>query len=117
MFDPLYTNIPFKVGQSSIHGADCLGLVILHLRNQGFRCLWEPTIQRGKANYEYFKAKMEENGAMLDASGDIFLQRFIPYGHMGLVIGEKYVYQSNITLKTEVEDIPGNGYIYKYFGE
>lgn len=117
MFDYKNTSIPFKVGQSSLYGADCLGLIILYLKSQGYKCEWESKIKRGFATYEYFKEKLEENNAILDPSGNIFLHRFVGSAHIGLIIDKHYVYQSNITLKTEYSDIPKNGYRYKYLGD
>lgn len=117
MFDYRNTNIPFKVGQSTIYGADCVGLGILYLRNKGFKCDWEKELTRGLGSFSYYKQCFDSYNFKLDPNGDCFLQRFIASAHIGIIIDNVYVYQSNITLRTEYSDIPRNGYRYSYLGD
>jgi hypothetical protein len=117
MFDYRNTKIPFKVGQSDIYGADCVGLGILYLRSQGYRCEWENELKRGLGRYDYYKSCFDAYNFKRDPKGDIILIRFIKSAHIGLVFDDVCIYQSNLTLKTEYGEIPKNGYRYSYLGD
>lgn len=47
-------NPRFKFGESTRHFCDCAGLVILWLRENGYRCSWEKEIKRVPTKYEDF---------------------------------------------------------------
>jgi hypothetical protein len=116
MFDFKNTSIPFVLVQSSVYGCDCIGLGIIYLKSQGFLCSWEKNVIRKIHTYDVFKQYMDKCGFIKDIDGDFFLERSFKSGHIGIIINNSYVFQSNITLKTEYRDIPKNGYRYKYTG-
>jgi hypothetical protein len=117
MFDYKNTKIPFRVGQSTVYGADCVGLGILYLKSKGFKCEWESELVRGIGKYDYYKSCFDKYGFVRDPEGDIFLQRFMKNAHIGVILENMYVYQSNITMTTEYLEIPKNGYRYSYLGD
>jgi hypothetical protein len=116
-FDINNTRIPFKTGQSNIYGADCVGLVILYLRMNGFKCEWEKDLVKKTSGYDLFKTELEKNNFVKNKEGNIVLQRFIGLGHIGLCIDNKFVFQDNISRFTKFTDLPTNIYRYEYLGD
>jgi hypothetical protein len=98
-FDLNNINPRFKLGATSREFCDCIGLVILYLRDQDFECNWERFVKREITKWEDFNSQMLDNGFLTDGvslpSTDY---KFIVWreedgtGHIGVVF-KGFIYQ------------------------
>ena len=95
-------NPRFKLGATSTEFCDCLGLVILYLKNKGFDCIWEKDIKREITKWEDFNLQMTTNGFISEEDRPLGIPReatcFIVWreedgtGHIGIV-HNNFIYQ------------------------
>ena len=52
----------FVFGQSNEKQCDCLGLVLLYLRKEGFKCSWEPLVDREYTKYDLMESLLTSYG-------------------------------------------------------
>jgi hypothetical protein len=111
------TSIPFVLGQSTIYGADCVGLLILTLKNHGYKCEWEDKIIRQPGKYAYFKRMFSKCNFIRDDNGVFALIRDPRSAHVGLISEDQIIYQDNKIGRTNVVPILKNIYRYSYLGD
>lgn len=109
------STIPFALGQSSLYGADCFGLVVVYYKMQGIT-MPEKNIHRRPCTYESFvKMAIERVGVVGDPNGDIVIfndQGNI--GHCGITNGIDLVYQCNVGNGTRVVKLRSHHPRYRY---
>jgi cell wall-associated NlpC family hydrolase len=109
------SRIPFAVGQSSIYGADCSGLVWMFYNMTGVN-IDISHIPRRYTPVPKFRKLLEESQFELDPDGFLAFYSTRGIGHCGITDGVVVVHQNNLINHTEVVENPYGVERYKLRG-
>jgi hypothetical protein len=91
-------NPRFKLGATSREFCDCIGLVVLYLKDKGCRCDWEKDVKREITKWEDFNNQMLINDFSVRSWDTEEESKFIVWreedgtGHIGIV-HSNFIYQ------------------------
>ena len=114
----------FVFGQSNEKQCDCLGLVLLYLRKQGFKCSWEPYVDREYTKYQLMESLLTSYGFRLvrdikEQAPDfdcISCSFYRGLGHLGVYTAEdRYISSMGETglRYLSADSLPTSYYIYQ----
>lgn len=110
-------NPRFRLGESNEKFCDCLGLVLIYLRSEGFKCLWEERVPRLPTSYPEFEKQMVENKFAMSLStnfdGAVTWKNPDGTGHIGVLFEGKIYHMMPSGIQIRLYQ---NEQIWHYYG-
>lgn len=85
--------IPFVLGSSEWHGADCIGLLVLYFKHQGWDYSWEKNVPRRITSINTFDQLLRANQHEPDTQGYIGVKNYGRHAHLGLCYQGQFLTQ------------------------